>query len=58
MTEAQLMPPLSTVFGLDAHNQQVLQNHVAFSRARTADEMHRLNNELEHLVRTIEEAEG
>ena len=49
-------PPLSTAFDIETHNQQVLQNHVAFSKARTADEMHRLNNELEQLVKTIEEA--
>jgi len=49
-------PPLSTVFNIDSHNRQVLENHVAFSKAHTADEMHRLNTELEHLVRKIEEA--
>jgi len=48
--------PFLHPFDLEALENQILSNHIAFSKARTADDMYRLNRELEPLVRQLEEA--
>lgn len=53
--QLQETTPYLQPFNLEAHEQQSLQNLMAFMNARTADERYRLNVENEGLVRQIEE---
>jgi len=54
--QLQETTPFLQPFDLEALENQILCNHIAFSKARTADDMYRLNRELEPLVRQLEEA--